>query len=356
MTTFRLDAKHIGLTYPKCDLARERVLESLRSVCGDKYAGAIIAREHHKDGTLHIHAYLRLSRCRQFRDPRVFDIDGHHANIQGLRSPKAWARYVQKEDPDALVDGDLAGFLGGPEPKQRVSDAIAARLDSGATTAEIYAEFPGFYLMNKRKIDEMSQWIVTKRLNTGKKDWSECLARLIDARQSPMSPETQLDVAEWLIDNIKVPRKLRTPQLYLLGPPGCGKTSLIMELEKYLKVFWMPMDGDGFVDGFNDDYDLIVFDEFKSQYKLTWMNQFIVGSPMPINVKGAKITKVKNTPVIFLSNFGVCLSYKESPAREAFLDRLRLVHCTSLHQLNLVITSTPGESATGVETGTSPSN
>ena len=107
-----------------------------------------------------------------------------------------------------------------------------------------------------------------------------------------------------------------------------------MELEKYLKVFWVPMDGDGFIDGFQDEYDLIVFDEFKSQFKLTWLNQFIVGSPMSVNVKGAKTTKVKNTPVIFLSNFGICQSYKESPAREAFMDRLKIVHFTSLHQLN----------------------
>lgn len=196
--------------------------------------------------------------------------------------------------------------------------------------------------MNKRKIDDLCEWIVNKRLNSGKKEWSECLAYLIEARQQPMDPESQLGVAEWLIDNIKVDRKLRTPSLWLTGPPGCGKTSLVIELEKYLRVFWVPMDGDGFLDGFNNDYDLIVFDEMKSQFKLTWLNQFIVGSPMSVNVKGSKITKTKNIPVIFLSNYGPCLAYtKNSPQLDAFLDRLLVITSTSLHQLNQKLTGPP---------------
>lgn len=351
-TTFRLDAKHIGLTYPKCDLTRQRVLDALRSIGGDNYRCAIVCIEQHKDGTNHIHAYLCLSKCRHFRDPRVFDIDGFHANIQGLRSPKRWVDYIQKEDKSFLVDGDTGSLLTGVRPKERITDAIAARLDAGATREEIYADFPGFYLMNKRKVDELCEWVVNKRLNSGKKDWTECLARLIHARQEPLEPETQLAVAEWLIDNIHTERKLRTKQLWLTGPPGSGKTSLVMELEKYLRVFWAPMDGDGFLDGFSNDYDLIVFDEMKSQYKLTWLNQFIVGSPMPVNVKGAKITKVKNTPVIFLSNYGPCQAYKKmTPQLEAFLDRLTIVLSTSLFQLNTFM-STPLASATSADTTT----
>jgi hypothetical protein len=340
--TFRIDAKHIGLTYPQCDLTRERVLESLRSLVGNKYRGAIIAQEKHADGGFHIHAYLCLSRPRNFRDASLFDIDGFHPNIQGLRSPKHWVLYVQKEDTAPLVDGNVETLLGSAPPKQRVSDAIAARLDAGATRDEIYAEFPGFYLMNKRKVDEMCEWIVAKRLNTGKKDWSECLARLIDARQQPMEPETQIELAEWLIDNVKTERKLRQKQLWLTGPPGCGKTTLVMNLEKYLRVYWVPMDCGGFFDGFSDDYDLIVFDEMKSQFKLTLLNQMICGGPIRLNLKGASTLKTRNIPCIFLSNYGPCLAYKtQSPQLEAFLDRITVIHSTSLHQLNDFVTASP---------------
>lgn len=355
-TRFRIDAKHIGLTYPQCDLTRERVLDSLRSTVGDKYVCSIIAIEQHADGTPHIHAYLGVSSKRCIRDPRLFDIDGFHANIQGLRVPKNWCRYIQKEDKSCLMDGAVSELLSGPPPKERISDAIAARLDAGATRDEIYAEYPGFYLMNKRKVDDMCDWIVSKRLNTGKKDWSECLARLIDSRLSPMTPESQLDLAGWLIENIKVPRKLRQPQLWLHGPPGCGKTTLVMELEKYLRVYWVPMDCNGFFDGFSDDYDLIVFDEMKSQFKLTLLNQLICGGPMRLNQKGTSVQKTKNPPVMFLSNYGPAAAYKTlSPQFDAFMDRIIPVHCTSLHQLNQIVQSVTNHSAS-VSTPSSPQN
>jgi len=108
------------------------------------------------------------------------------------------------------------------------------------------------------------------------------------------------------------------------------------------------MDGDSFLDGFQDDYDLIVFDEMKSQFKLTFLNQFIVGSTMSVNVKGAKILKTKNTPVMFLSNYGVMSAYtKMTPALEAFMDRLLIVQCTSLHSLNQILESASNVPKTG---------
>jgi len=334
--SFRLDAKNIALTYPKCNLTRDRVLGFLQLLGGDNYQGAIVAQEQHKDGDNHIHAYLRLRAKRCFRDPRTFDIDGYHANVQGVRNARHWCQYCRKEDQHALVDGDIADFLGESKPKQRVTDAVAARIESGATPEQLYDEFPGFYLMNKRKIEDMMDWMVRKRQRADKHDWEEALATLADIQ---LESESLTEVKDWLVANIKCPRKLRQKQLWLQGPPASGKTSLVQALEKYLSVFWVPMDGDGFVDGYSDDYDLIVFDEMKSQFKLTWLNQFIVGSTMSVNVKGAKVTKVKNLPVMFLTNYGILSAYtKNSPALEAFMDRLQIVHCTSLHQLNQALT------------------
>lgn len=332
--TFRLDAKNIALTYPKCDLTRERVLGFLQLLGGDKYQGACASIERHADGTPHIHAYLRLSSKRCFRDPRTFDIDGHHANFQPCRNPKHWLNYIRKEDQSALMDGDLADLLGGPKPKERLTDVIARRIESGDSSASIFEDFPGFYLMNKRKIEELQDFMVRKRQKLDKLDWEEACSKLAETQV-----EAQ-EVSDWLVANIKKPRKLRQPQLWLQGPPGSGKTTLVQELERFLSVFYVPMDGDSFLDGFQDDYDLIVFDEMKSQFKLTWLNQFIVGSTMSVNVKGAKILKTKNTPVMFLSNYGVLSAYKNmTPALEAFMDRLLIVHCTSLHQLNQSLAS-----------------
>lgn len=334
--TFRLDAQNIALTYPQCNLTRDRVLGFLQLLGGDNYQGAIVAQERHADGNTHIHAYLRLRSKRCFRDPHTFDIDGFHANIQGVRNARNWCNYCRKEDQHALVDGDIEEFLRDPKSKQRVTDLVASRIESGATAEQLYAEFPGFYLMNKRKIEDMMDWMVRKRQRLDKLDWEQVLATLSDLQ---FESDSLTEVRDWLVENIRKPRKLRQKQLWLQGPPASGKTSLVQALEKYLSVFWVPMDGDGFVDGYSDEYDLIVFDEMKSQFKLTWLNQFIVGSTMSVNVKGAKITKVKNLPVMFLTNYGILSAYsKNTPALEAFMDRLQLIHCTSLHPLNQALT------------------
>lgn len=350
--SFRIDAKNIALTYPKCDLTRERVLGFLQLLGGDNYRGASASIEQHADGTPHVHAYLRLYSKRCFRDPRTFDIDGHHANIQPCRNAKHWINYIRKEDQSALMDGDLDDLLGNPKPKERISDVVARRIESGDSSAAIFESFPGFYLMNKRKIEELQDFMVRKRQKLDKLDWEEACSKLAETQTEAQQ------VTDWLMDNIKKPRKLRQPQLWLQGPPGSGKTSLVQQLERFLSVFYVPMDGDSFLDGFQDDFDLIVFDEMKSQFKLTWLNQFIVGSTMSVNVKGAKILKTKNTPVMFLSNYGVMSAYtKMTPALEAFMDRLLIVQCTSLHSLNQILESVsivPKTGSTVPATDTNP--
>lgn len=347
--SFRIDIKNVGLTYPQCNLSRQRVLECLRVLGGDKYQGAAVAQEHHKDGSLHIHAYLRLHTKRSFRDPRAFDIDGFHPNIQGVRHARKWLAYIRKEDTDALMDGDLESLLSEEKPKQRITDDVARRIESGATATDIFNEYPGFYLMNKRKIEELQEFMVRKRQRLDKLDWEEASARLADAQLEA----GEIEVRDWLLDNIKKPRVQRQPQLWIQSEPGAGKTTLIQRLARYLAVFIMPMDGDKFYDGFADDYDLIVFDEMKSQFTLTWLNQFIDGSQMSVNVKGAKVLKTRNVPVIFLTNYGVLSAYsKMSPSLQAFLDRLKTVQCTSLHALNSVLES---PASIAVSTSTSAS-
>lgn len=331
--SFQLRSKNVALTYPKCPLDKQRVLDALRGKCGDNLNAVLVAAEQHADGSPHLHAYLRFDTALSTRDSRYFDIEDYHPNVQSCRSPKKWLVYLGKSDESPAVYGDVSMSVA-----QRVTDAVASMLDNGGTHDEVFRDYPGFYLMNKRKVDELSAWLVDKRLKTGKEDWMSCRDRLQVAIDEEMEPDTpEFEIGVWLLQNIKNERALRMKQLWINGTPGCGKTSLIMELDRYLKVYWVPMDGDRFLDGFTDDYDLIVFDEMKSQFKITWLNQFIVGSPMRINVKGSSVMKTKNTPVIFLSNMGPCAAYtKMTPQLEAFLDRLTLITCTRMKLLTIL--------------------
>lgn len=101
--TFRLQAKSFLLTYPKCNLTCEELKNGLLALNLDIDA-MLIGREHHEDGDLHLHVYLRLSTRLTSRNSRYFDIGGHHPNISaGIRNHKqAWA-YVGKEGFETLT-------------------------------------------------------------------------------------------------------------------------------------------------------------------------------------------------------------------------------------------------------------
>jgi len=318
MTTYQLRAKNVSLTYPQCDLDKEYLFQQLHARCGAHLSGLLLAIERHADGNTHFHAYIRFHEPFSTRDPRYFDVDDFHPNVQACRSPRSWIRYCLKEDPEPRSHGiELAEYQ--RTPGQRISDTLARRLDSGEALASMYKEFPGFLLLNMRKVLEFQSFVTRQSLRGQKADFS-LLSHL-----SSGAPGNE-PLVQWLNDNIRKERPLRTPQLWLYSPPGAGKTSLVMELEKYLMVYWVPQDMD-FLDGFDDEYDLIVFDEMKSQKKLTWLNQFIVGSPMTINVKGSSVQKKRNVPVIFLSNSHPEVTYpKDTPQRQAFLDRLLILN------------------------------
>ena len=54
-------AKQLFLTYPQCPLPREELMEHIQtSLQAKDVKEVVIGQETHKDGNLHLHAYVRL--------------------------------------------------------------------------------------------------------------------------------------------------------------------------------------------------------------------------------------------------------------------------------------------------------
>ena len=115
-----------------------------------------------------------------------------------------------------------------------------------------------------------------------------------------------------------------------------GKTSLIMMLEQAFKLstYYWPRD-EKWWDGYSDnEYDLIVLDEFFTQKTITELNPILSGDPVPLSRRGlSPIVKRQNLPVIILSNYtpeecftrvAVQQPHKIAP----LLDRLIVVQAT----------------------------
>lgn len=97
---WRLNAKQLFLTYPKCPLPTEEVLAQLNgSLPISKY---VVAEEKHADGESHIHALLILERKINMTDVTKLDLVGieaekYHGNYQGARNINAIRKYVMKD-------------------------------------------------------------------------------------------------------------------------------------------------------------------------------------------------------------------------------------------------------------------
>lgn len=89
---FRFKGKKVGLTFPQCPLSLNQVLVALEPRLGIKQY--TIARELHKDGNQHIHAYFLLDKELDTKNARFFDIDNFHPNI--IHPQKGWESYIMK--------------------------------------------------------------------------------------------------------------------------------------------------------------------------------------------------------------------------------------------------------------------
>ncbi|AGJ03640.1 replicase [Chilli leaf curl Bijnour virus-India] len=136
--SFCVNAKNIFLTYPKCPIPKEQMLEILQSInCPSDKLFIRVAQEKHQDGSLHVHALIQFKGKSKFRNPRHFDVTspippGHfHPNIQGAKSASDVKAYIDK-DGDVLewgvfqIDGRSA--RGG---QQTANDAYAKAINTG---------------------------------------------------------------------------------------------------------------------------------------------------------------------------------------------------------------------------------
>nr|QJB18642.1 MAG: replication-associated protein [Genomoviridae sp.] len=106
MSAFIFRSRYALLTYAQCgDLDPWSVSNLLSEVPAE----CIIGREDHADGGVHLHVFVDFGTRFCTKDPRRFDVDGHHPNIQPCgRTPAKMYDY-------AIKDGDVvAGGLDRP--------------------------------------------------------------------------------------------------------------------------------------------------------------------------------------------------------------------------------------------------
>jgi GTPase SAR1 family protein len=105
------------------------------------------------------------------------------------------------------------------------------------------------------------------------------------------------------VHNLAYKRKLRQPQLLLLGEAGVGKTTFLANLAEFLKLYYIPERKDDF-SGASLDADVWVCDEFSSDsMSPRILLKVLDGQPCRLDSKyGILIEKTKNVPIILSTN------------------------------------------------------
>lgn len=131
-----VNSKYVLLTYAQCHGLDEWAVSDRMSQLG---AECIVAREDHKDGGTHLHAFVDFNRKFRSRDVRIFDVGGFHPNVSPSRgTPEKGYDYATK-------DGDVvAGGLERPRPRGGMH-AGAHRVRNVAHLCESVDEFLELY-------------------------------------------------------------------------------------------------------------------------------------------------------------------------------------------------------------------
>lgn len=323
---FKFCAKHLYATFPKCDVSKEDALARIVSTYNPEWA--VVCHELHKDGDSHLHCAVRFVGQHQSRDAHFFDhVGDKHGNYQSPRSLKSVLKYIYK-DGDLVTHGDVPTPNELTEGSSRVSPSkvVAKLLLGGATLKEIRDgdDTCGFYLTHQKHCSTLYSEVRAEALKKTLKPFPG-----ISVDRS--APECEVRLNEWLDDNLQSDRKFKQKQLFLYGPPNIGKSSLAIQLSEYFMCYYPPMDED-YYDGYlPETCEIMIMDEFRSQKRITFLNQLLQGGPMTLRKKGSQILKTTNCPIVIFSNFPLEVCFPNAPqvALDALKARLEVIHWDS---------------------------
>lgn len=134
---FKIEAKHLFLTYPQCNLTKETVREELEKKLGN--IQHVIAREQHEDGGFHLHCYVMLEKKRKITKPDFLDILGFHGNYQVAINPGSVKKYVMK-DGDFITN--IVETCASERSKGSIRSSIGKRVLEGEVLEDLLDEYP----------------------------------------------------------------------------------------------------------------------------------------------------------------------------------------------------------------------
>lgn len=235
MPEYIFQGKFAFLTYAQADIASD----DLHAFLHDKepIERAVICREHHSDNGLHTHAAIHFRRRFTTRRTDFFDFDGHHPNIQRVRSWGASVNYCRKDD------GDQISYYG-----CTAEDAVDRRGEEGLGSQAIAAASAATSRL------EWLSWCIDHQLAFA---YAEQLWRQFHGAQAPTIFERENGGG--VIGGILHQMRAHERVTVVCGPSGVGKTTWAKREATLPTLFVTDIDDLGHFDP--AIHQSIIFDE-----------------------------------------------------------------------------------------------
>lgn len=284
-STFRLQSKHLFLTYPQCNLDKQDVLDQLRTkLLRYNPIYILVGREKHESGDPHLHSYVHLGLRPDIRSSTFLDLTStevvFHGNYQAARRPVSTIAYCEKEG-DTIEYGSRDGDS---------RPCGWGSLITSATTADEFQQlvlqhYPRDAVLNSDRIRAFANEHYGRRQHT-------------DYQPEFTSFTIPTPLQQWL-DETFTTAQSRPVSLCLIGNSRLGKTEWARSLGTHMYFCGMIN-----LDEWDDNAKYMVMDDF--DWKFVPSKKQLIGAQKQIVLtdKYRKKTTVKwGKPVIYLCNF-----------------------------------------------------
>lgn len=319
---FRLQARVLYLTYPQISFqlastTKEDILERIKEKYNNDLNWCVIGEEVHEDGNPHIHVCISLHKKINYVSCHCLDwVVNKHGNYQAAKNILSVIKYCVKDNNYCEYNINSKEYIKKRLPTNQKAYSI---IHEGGSLEEIDKQIPGYLIIHLRQVEHYMKWVERCKIRISLTGWKECY--------TVSNNEKTIAIVEWLNLNICKPREYKQRQLYIQSDHNKGKSTLINMLDTVIRVFIIPND-ELYYDLWEENtYDLIVFDEFRGQKKISFMNEFMQGSKINMPFKGGQRYKKINLPILICSNEIPKDCYPKVPDNvfDAFCSRLYII-------------------------------
>jgi len=277
---FRYNARKVFLTYPRCDLSMQDMLEGLASI--RPYQQHCISQENHADGGRHLHVLLQYSTPINTTNERYFDVQGYHPNITKPRDVKDVLKYIKK-------DGN---FLEDWPVKRGYAEILSEATDKENFMSLMRENQPKDFVLNQERIEYYADKYYERPPSPYQQIFEPQPWRLPSQINDWVSTEFPKQ-GILLYYNLDRPKSL-----WICGPSRSGKTAWARSLGRH--IYWGGMSN---LDVWDPEASYLVIDDIKWEFVPQKKSLFGAQREFTLTDKYRKKRRIKwGKPCIYLFN------------------------------------------------------